>query len=98
MGCKSGTVLAELRGHSDWVRSASFSPDGKKIVTTSSDNTSKIWDVKSGTVLAELRGHSDGVVSASFSPDGKMIATVSVDNTAKIWYADKGSLLYILYC
>ena len=44
-------------GHTHWVRSASFSPDGKYIVTASSDNTAKIWDAVSGKLLRNLTGH-----------------------------------------
>ena len=30
--------------HSDWVTSVAFSPDGKTIVSGSSDKTLKVWD------------------------------------------------------
>ncbi|MEO7924794.1 MAG: caspase family protein [Chitinophagaceae bacterium] len=75
------------------MNSAAFSPDGKKIVTASSDNTAKIWDAGSGALLADLIGHSGKVISADFSPDGKKIVTASWDNTAKIWDAGSGALL-----
>ena len=35
----------ELKGHTDIVWSAAFSPDGKKIVTGSADKTARIWDL-----------------------------------------------------
>jgi WD40 repeat protein len=34
-----------LNGHEDWVNSASFSPDGTRVVTASEDNTARLWDV-----------------------------------------------------
>jgi WD40 repeat protein len=34
-----------LTGHEDQVRSAAFSPDGKRIVTASLDKTARIWRV-----------------------------------------------------
>ena len=38
--------------------SAAFSPDGKRIVTASSDNTARVWDAESGKPLGEpLKGH-----------------------------------------
>ena len=37
-----------LRGHSGWVLSVAYSPDGKHIVSGSRDNTVKIWDAQSG--------------------------------------------------
>jgi len=36
-----------LKGHSDLVISVSFSPDGKRIVSGSFDNTLKVWDISS---------------------------------------------------
>ncbi|MEH1839323.1 MAG: ribosome assembly protein 4, partial [Nostoc sp.] len=66
------------------VTSASFSPDGKRILTASLDNTARVWDI-SGKLIAELKGHTQAVTSASFSPDGKRILTASLDNTARVW-------------
>ena len=36
-----------LKGHSFGVLSVSFSPDGKRIVSGSGDNTLKAWDISS---------------------------------------------------
>ena len=36
-----------LKGHSGGVTSVSFSPDGKRIVSGSGDNTLKVWDISS---------------------------------------------------
>ena len=72
-------------GHTGWVLFAQFSPDSKKIVTTSFDNTAKIWDASSGRLLADLQGHTKKVNSAQFSPDGNKIITISDDATAIIW-------------
>ncbi|MEC4817872.1 MAG: AAA family ATPase, partial [Scytonema sp. PMC 1069.18] len=60
-----------LEGHSSWVMSVVFSPDGKHIASGSSDNTIKLWDVNSGKELKTLKGHSSWVMSVVFSPDGK---------------------------
>ncbi|ETO33612.1 hypothetical protein RFI_03493 [Reticulomyxa filosa] len=37
-----------LLGHSGWITGAQFSPDGKFIVSHSTDGTIRIWDVLSG--------------------------------------------------
>jgi WD40 repeat protein len=35
--------LKTLEGHSDWVYSVAYSPDGTKIISGSDDETIKIW-------------------------------------------------------
>jgi len=32
-------------GHTGWVVTAAFSPDGKQVVTASADETARVWDV-----------------------------------------------------
>ena len=67
------------------VANASFSCDGKFLVTASHDRTTKICGLVGGewqeVVAIE---HSKAVINAGFSPDYQLV-TVSSDNTAKIW-------------
>ena len=81
-----GEGLQEAR-----VLSASYSPDGQFIVTTSEDKTAKVWSAatsgSSMKCLGTLEGHGDYVNSASYSPDGQSIVTASFDGTAKVWSA-----------
>ena len=88
----SGRILAELRGHTDDVNSAAFSPDGKLAVTASKDHTARVWEVATGKSTIELRGHTTNVSSAMFSPNGRLILTVSGD-TALVWEASSGKIV-----
>ena len=85
--------FTELQGHSGWVYSVAFSPDGKRVVTASRDNTAQIWEADTGKELHKLEGHRNWVFSVVFSIDGKKIATASFDRTARIWDADSGKEL-----
>ena len=78
------------------VRTATFSPDGRRIVTASFDWTARIWDADTARQVNMLTGHRDGVNSAAFSPDGRRIVTASNDLTARIWDADTGKPLTVL--
>src|SRR5262249_42902698 len=60
-----------LKGHESSVVDAAFSPDGKRIVTASGDNTTRLWDAETGQSIGELKAPGGGFVySAAYSPDG----------------------------
>jgi hypothetical protein len=59
---------AVLRGHDNWVYGVSWSPEGRRLATASSDHTARIWNVNTGGELAVLRGHDDWVRAVSWSP------------------------------
>ena len=42
-----GQEALTLKGHAYQIWSVSFSPDGKRIVSGSGDNTLKVWDISS---------------------------------------------------
>jgi WD40 repeat protein len=72
----TGQVLFALMGHENRITSAAFSPDGKWLITTSSDKTARIWDAATGELLKTLRGHTVAVFAAVFSPDGSRVLTL----------------------
>jgi WD40 repeat protein len=74
-----------LKGHTDWVFSVAYSPDGKTLASGSIDKTITLWDVTTGKERATLKGHTVGVLSVAYSPDGKTLASGSRDLTIKLW-------------
>lgn len=50
----TGEVHRTLVGHDETVTSLSFTPDGKRLITTSNDQTCRIWDRESGQQHAML--------------------------------------------
>ena len=72
------------------ITKVAISPDNKKIIVSSWDNTAKLFDIETGRMLLNLAGHSKFVSSAVFSNDGKYIATSSQDKTGILWDAVQG--------
>lgn len=80
----SSCILGPLGGHTKWITSVAFSPDGKLIVSSSRDRTIRVWNSQNGeTVCGPVQDHTDFVQSVVLSPKGKMV--VSVSNNKMIW-------------
>jgi eukaryotic-like serine/threonine-protein kinase len=85
-----------LQGHTHFVFSVAFSPDGQRVASGSADRTVKIWDTATGKELLSLNdGLSNPVLSVAFSPDGQRLAS-GADNTVKICDSATGKELVSL--
>jgi RNA polymerase sigma factor (sigma-70 family) len=56
--------------HGDGVYSVSFSPDGKQIVSGSSDGSARVWDLATGSLRHRIATKANESARAAFSPDG----------------------------
>jgi hypothetical protein len=85
----SGSIVYELKGHSKNVNSLDISPDGRFIVTASSDKRAYIWNynqkISKYSVYDSLIGHNGKIWSCKFNKTGKYVITASEDSTIKIW-------------
>ncbi len=75
----TGKEVAVLRGHGLRVVSAVFSPDSKRIVTASWDQTARVWDAATGKLLALIKAEPFPLKWARFTPDGQRVLTFSLD-------------------
>ncbi|KAG8813182.1 hypothetical protein FRC19_002623, partial [Serendipita sp. 401] len=81
-----------LTGHTGEVLGIAYSPDGRRIISCSSDNTIRIWDAETGAAVGEpLEGHTSSVLGVAYSPDGLRITSGSDDGTIRIWNAETGA-------
>lgn len=92
----TGELLSSVDGHTDTVISATFSPDGRWLLTTSYDETARLWSVadpRRPQSAYVFEGHTWWVWDAAFSPyfapedpqADNRIVTVSQDGKAIVW-------------
>eukprot|EP01105_Mastigella_eilhardi_P019759 TRINITY_DN4666_c0_g1_i1.p1 TRINITY_DN4666_c0_g1~~TRINITY_DN4666_c0_g1_i1.p1 ORF type:complete len:572 (+),score=132.53 TRINITY_DN4666_c0_g1_i1:124-1716(+) len=89
-GCRGAAPLLHLdlvvQAHPGFpLLSCAFSADSELAVTTSSDQTARIFDTARGSLLVVLRGHADQVEHAQFTADGRLIGTCSRDGAVCVW-------------
>ncbi len=68
-----GPLVRTLQGHEGWICCVAISPDGRYVISGSSDNTLKIWELSTGRLLATF-SLDDTVHFCCFSRDGKYLA------------------------
>lgn len=73
---------------------ASFSPDGKYIVSAGENHEVDLWDVKKQIKIRSMKGHDNRVYCSAFSPDGGNIISSSYDGSIIIWETKTGKLLH----
>ena len=83
-------TLEHLLPHEDRGVFATYSPDGTRIVTTSSDRTARVWNARDGKPLTPPLLHGGIVNHAAFSGDGNWIVTASADGKAQVWSVRTG--------
>jgi serine/threonine protein kinase/WD40 repeat protein len=83
-------VLRHEREH--YIHDVRFSPNGKELVTCSSDKTARLWSATTELPPLVLK-HTGWVFNARFSQDGNRLLTASQDRYARLWEAKTGDLI-----
>ena len=91
----TGSQTAVFSGHTDYINTLKYSSDGTFLVSGSTDETIKLWDVQTGGIIKTLFGHTHTVYSVSLSADNTMIASASADGTICLWNIKTGSCCII---
>ena len=74
-----------MRARSSFLTDAQFSPDARRLVTTSHDGNVELWEVGTGRELVALPGPSVSASRPVFSPDGRRLAVSFFHDSVKIW-------------
>jgi len=93
----TGSQVAVLSGHIDWVESFTFSLGGALLGSGSSDKTAKLWDLQTGGVIKTFRGHNGSVRSISISPDNTTLASGSQGGSIHLWSVLTGKCFCVIH-
>jgi len=89
-------VLFTLPGHMSPIVVGAYSPDGTRIVTSTTAGNSYLWNAVTGEELTPMLGQTGKVNWAEFSADGAWVVTASEDGTAWVWDGQSGDLYRVL--
>lgn len=93
---KNSIMPQKMPGHSNWIWDLTFHPEKKYMLSSSEDNTCKLWDMSTRSEIFSFNDHTKWLFSASFSPSGNYIITASADNRAIIYDIIKKELVCYL--
>ncbi|OGT50664.1 MAG: hypothetical protein A3E84_00060 [Gammaproteobacteria bacterium RIFCSPHIGHO2_12_FULL_42_13] len=78
-------LICIFDGHQSPIFGLAFSPDGKTLVSSSLDNTTRFWKIETKSEIGKLPKFSERVDFLAFSPDGKTLAASSWDGFTRLW-------------
>lgn len=78
-----GSLLLTFTGHSDSVRAVALTPDGKRVISASFDNTLKLWNLQTGEEIATFIGESPFLCCA-IAADG--VTIVAGEESGRVYF------------
>jgi WD40 repeat protein len=91
----SGKEIPSPLEHEDRVKSAEFSPDGRRVLTVSGSKA-QLWEAATGKNPIVITAHGANLWGAAFSPDGRRVVTTSYDGTARLWDVETSKELGVI--
>ena len=90
---QAGTIQQPLtlQGHYSSVTMGALSPKGDQAITTSTDQTARLWDLATGRQLRQYDGHTGPIFCLALSKNGRLLATGAQDNTIRLWDVPQSS-------
>ncbi|MCI0681985.1 MAG: serine/threonine-protein kinase [Gemmataceae bacterium] len=98
-----GALRTSVRHSRAMIHDVQFAPDGRTLVSCSSDTTARVWNTNgegangagpnAETPALQVLQHSGWVFSARFSGDGQRLLTACSDRQARLWDVKSGTTI-----
>jgi len=85
-----GSLVFEMKKHTDWIYTVEFSPDGVLLASGDRSGGLEVWEAATGREYLNLTGHKGAVTDVSWRADSNMLASASEDGTIKLWEMFEG--------
>jgi WD40 repeat protein len=82
------TEVATLRQPQKHFQAGAFTPDGRRFLTASNEETVKCWDTATWTLVREYAWQIGGLASVAVAPDGMTAAAGGEKKKVVVWDLD----------
>jgi hypothetical protein len=93
----SAEKVGEIRrfvGHTSTVWGVALSPNGRYALSSSADNTIRLWDLQTGIEIRSYPGHTSGALHAvAFLPNGREFLSCGHQGM-RLWQVETGTQLH----
>lgn len=85
-----------FRGHTDSVNSCNYIDNDTKILSGSSDKSSRIWDIDTGELKHHYTGGHEGAISeTSINDNSRRFVSCGWDKKVQVWDVETGNILWM---
>jgi WD domain, G-beta repeat len=92
LGNPGDEIIHTFRKPTEWVTSASFSPDGLLVAAGDRFGGLFLWETRSGREFLALRGHAKAVTAIAFLAGRDAMVTAGEDGRLQVWDLHTGRM------
>ena len=92
----NGNLVRTFEGHTGYLRSVGFTPDGMSLLTAGMEGSLRLWRMSDGQQSQVYDGYSSGYNDIALTPDNQRLAVATASNTILIQNAQTGQVEHVL--